>query len=396
MGKPISIGNKQQINIILKKIIFIFFFFTSISNVYSQFEKIETFQKNLIEDEITASNVALVFKDSEILYHHIENSKNPNAKAIDNNTIFPIWSMSKPITIVAMMILHERGLINFEDKVSKYIPEFENLKCKGDDGIYKCKKDLTLFHLMTHRSGYKYYGNPEFFTSTLKYDNLKDFASDVANHPVEFEPGSKYEYGINMAILGRVAEVVSNKNFYEFLKFEIFDPLEMNETKFHLTESDRENFQALYINNETIKGFTNELDELTYDINNKAYFGGEGLVSTLNDYSSFCQMLLNGGTFKEQKIISQESIDMMTKPYSKDDDNGFEIGFSFFVLTDPDRDGTNSPKGIFGWAGYHNTHFWIDSENDLYGIFMTRARDFSFEISKDFRRAVYSSLKSEK
>jgi CubicO group peptidase (beta-lactamase class C family) len=396
MGKPITIENKQQINIVMKKIIFIFFFFASISNVYSQFEKIETFQKSLIEDEITASNVALVFKDSEILYHHIENSKNPNAKAIDNNTIFPIWSMSKPITIVAMMILHEKGLINFEDKVSKYIPEFENLKCKGDDGIYKCKKDLTLFHLMTHRSGYKYYGNPEFFTSTLKYDNLKDFASDVANHPVEFEPGSKYEYGINMAILGRVAEVVSNKNFYEFLKFEIFDPLEMNETKFHLTESDRENFQALYINNETIKGFTNELDQLTYDINNKAYFGGEGLVSTLNDYSSFCQMLLNGGTFKEQKIISQESIDMMTKPYSKDDDNGFEIGFSFFVLTDPDRDGTNSPKGIFGWAGYHNTHFWIDLENDLYGVFMTRARDFSFEISKDFRRAVYSSLKSKK
>jgi CubicO group peptidase (beta-lactamase class C family) len=396
MGKPITIENKQQINIVMKKIIFIFFFFASISNVYSQFEKIETFQKSLIEDEITASNVALVFKDSEILYHHIENSKNPNAKAIDNNTIFPIWSMSKPITIVAMMILHEKGLINFEDKVSKYIPEFENLKCKGDDGIYKCKKDLTLFHLMTHRSGYKYYDNPEFFTSTLKYDNLKDFASDVANHPVEFEPGSKYEYGINMAILGRVAEVVSNKNFYEFLKFEIFDPLEMNETKFHLTESDRENFQALYINNETIKGFTNELDQLTYDINNKAYFGGEGLVSTLNDYSSFCQMLLNGGTFKEQKIISQESIDMMTKPYSKDDDNGFEIGFSFFVLTDPDRDGTNSPKGIFGWAGYHNTHFWIDLENDLYGVFMTRARDFSFEISKDFRRAVYSSLKSKK
>jgi CubicO group peptidase (beta-lactamase class C family) len=394
MGKPRTIGNKQKINIIMKKIIFLFFFFASISNVYSQFEKIETFQKNLIEDEVTGSNVALVFKDGEVIYHHIENTKNPHGKPIDDNTIFPLWSTSKPITIVAMMILHERGLINFEDKVSKYIPEFKDLKCKGDDGIYKCKKDLTLFHLMTHRSGYTYYDG--LFINTLKYDNLKDFTSDVAKQPLEFEPGTKYEYGINMAILGRVAEVVSNKNFYEFLKFEIFDPLEMNETKFHLTESDRENFQALYINNETIKGFTNELDQLTYDINNKAYFGGEGLVSTLNDYSSFCQMLLNGGTFKEQKIISQESIDMMTKPYSKDDDNGFEIGFSFFVLTDPDRDGTNSPKGIFGWAGYHNTHFWIDSENDLYGIFMTRARDFSFEISKDFRRAVYSSLKSEK
>jgi CubicO group peptidase (beta-lactamase class C family) len=107
-------------------------------------------------------------------------------------------------------------------------------------------------------------------------------------------------------------------------------------------------------------------------------------------------MLLNGGTIKGHKIIAQESIDMMTRPYSKNEDNGFEIGFSFFVLTDPDRDGTNSPKGIFGWSGYHNTHFWIDPENNLFDVFMTRARDFSFEISKDFRRAVYASLKSEK
>jgi CubicO group peptidase (beta-lactamase class C family) len=296
-----------------------------------------------------------------------------------------------------MMILHERGLINFEDKVSKYIPEFENLKCKGDDGIYKCKKDLTLFHLMTHRSGYTYYGHPRLFINTLKYDNLKDFASDVADHPVEFEPGLKYQYGINMAILGRVAEVVSNKNFYEFLKHEIFDPLNMEGTKFHLTESDRENFQPLYINNETMKGFTNDQDELSYDIKNKAYFGGEGLVSTLNDFSNFCQMLLNGGTFKKQKIISQKSIDMMTKSYSLNPrDDGFDQGFGLFVLKHPDIDGTNSPKGIFGWPGYHNTHFWIDPENNLFGIFMTREQVFEEVIHKGIRKSVYESLKSEK
>ena len=402
MGKPRTIENRQQINIIMKKIILTFFFFAFISNVYSQFEKIETFQKNLIEDEVTGSNVALVFKDGEVLYHHIENTKNPHGKPIDDNTIFPLWSTSKPITIVAMMILHERGLINFEDKVSKYIPEFENLKCKGDDGIYKCKKDLTLFHLMTHRSGYKYYVKPynelkNIFTNTIKYDNLKDFASDVANQPVEFEPGLKYEYGLNMAILGRVAEVVSNKNFYEFLKYEIFDPLNMDQTKFHLTETDRENFQPLYINNESIKGFTKNQDELTYDINNKAYFGGEGLVSTLNDFSNFCQMLLNGGTFKKQKIISQESIDMMTRPYSLNPrDDGFDSGFGLFVLKHPDIDGTNSPKGIFGWPGYHNTHFWIDPENNLFGIFMTRTHKFKSEIHKGIRKSVYGSLKSEK
>ena len=377
----------------MKYFSFLCFFFVSISGVYSQFEQIQSFQRDLIENEITASNVALVFKDGEVIYHNIENSMNPKGKPIYNNTIFPIWSMSKPITIVAMMKLYEEGLINFEDEVSKYIPEFKHLKCKGENGIYECKKELTLFHLMTHRSGYGYYGNPEFFTSTLKYDNLKDFASDVANHPVEFEPGSDYLYGINMAILGRVVEVVTKKSFYEYLKNEIFDPLDMDETKFYLTKSERDRFQPLYINDGSLKGFTNDLDELSYDLNNKAYFGGEGLTSTLDDYSNFCQMLLNGGIFNGKKIISQESINMMTKSYSKMEGDPFDYGFSLFVLRDPDLDGTNSSKGIFGWSGYHNTHFWIDQEKNLFGLFMTRAREFSIGIQKEFRRAVYSSLK---
>ena len=376
----------------MKKLSFLFLIFLSTNSVFSQFEKIQSFQRNLIESEITASNVALVFKDGKVIYHNIENSMDPNGKPIYNNTVFPIWSMSKPITIVAMMQLYEDGLIDFEDKLSKYIPEFKNLKCKGADGNYKCKNDLTLFHLMTHRSGYSYYDNPEFFTSTLKYDNLEDFASDVANHPVEFEPGTNYLYGINMAILGRVVEVVTKKTFYEYLKEKIFDPLNMDETKFYLTKSDRERFQPLYINNGSLKGFTNNLDELTYDINNKAYFGGEGLTSTLDDYSNFCQMLLNGGSFEGEKIISQESINMMTKAYSKIENDPFDYGFSFFVLRDPDLDGTNSSKGIYGWSGYHNTHFWIDPEKKLFGLFMTRAREFSFGIQKEFRRAVYSSL----
>ena len=376
----------------MKKLSFLFLIFLSTNSVFSQFEKIQSFQRNLIESEITASNVALVFKDGKVIYHNIENSMDPNGKPIYNNSVFPLWSMSKPITIVAMMQLYEEGLINFEDKLSKYIPEFKNLKCKGQNGIYECKNDLTLFHLMTHRSGYSYYDNPQFFTSTLKYDNLKDFASDVANHPVEFEPGSNYLYGINMAILGRVVEVVTKKTFYEYLKEKIFDPLKMDETKFYLTKSDRERFQPLYINDGSLKGFTNNLDELTYDINNKAYFGGEGLVSTLDDYSNFCQMLLNGGAFEGEKIISQESINMMTKSYSKIEGDPFDYGFSLFVLKDPVLDGTNSSKGIYGWSGYHNTHFWIDPEKKLFGLFMTRAREFSSVIQKEFRRAVYSSL----
>ena len=280
------------------------------------------FQNELITSEKTGSNVAMVFKDGEVVYNETVNSNKEGDKEINEETIFPIWSMSKPITIVAMMTLFEKGLINFDDNVSKYIPEFSELQCKNENGdIYSCENDLKILHLMTHRSGYTYYGNPLNFTSTIKYDNLDDFVTDVSKHPVEFEPGSSYLYGINQAILGRVVEVVTKKSFYQYLKETIFDPLDMNETKFYLTVEDRDRFQPLYINSQSLKGFTNFLDEMTYDINNKAYFGGEGLVSTMSDYSKFCIMLLNKGVYNKKKIISESSIKMMTRKYSNVNEN---------------------------------------------------------------------------
>ena len=358
------------------------------------------FQNDLITSEKTGSNVAMVFKDGEIVYNEIVNSGKEGDKEINGETIFPIWSMSKPITIVAMMTLYEKGLIDFDDNVSKHIPEFSELQCKDEKGnIYKCKNELKILHLMTHRSGYTYYGNPHNFTSTIKYDNLNDFVNDVSKHPVEFEPGSDYLYGINQAILGKIVEVVTEKSFYQYLKESIFDPLGMNETKFYLTSEDRERFQPLFINSGALKGFTNFLDEMTYDENNKAYFGGEGLVSTMKDYAKFCQMLLNNGELNGAKIINRSSIDLMLEKHSVlepdpflDINDGFHFGFSVFVLNDPSKDETNSSKGIYGWSGYHNTHFWIDNEKNLFGLFMTRAREFSFGIQSDFRKAVYENF----
>ena len=361
---------------------------------------IYSFQKQLIEDETTGSNVAMVFKDDKIIYKQFVNSEKEGDKDINDQTIFPVWSMSKPITTVAMMTLFEDGLIDFNDNVSDYIPSFENIKCKGKvDQIYKCENSLKIIHLMTHRSGYKYYNwkiyslQPDEamgrYISHEKYDNLSNFVEDVANEPLEYEPGSKYVYGINQAILGRIVEVVTKKSFYEYLKERIFDPLEMINTKFYLTSEDRDKFQPLYLNSMSIKEFTNSYDELHYEINNHAYFGGEGLVSTLEDYAKFCKMLLNGGELEGHRIISKNSIDIMTEKHSEGDD-GFYNAFSLFVLEDPEEDGRNTSKGIFGWSGYHNTHFWIDNEKNLFGLFMTRAREYNQDIQNDFREAVYS------
>ena len=135
------------------------------------------------------------------------------------------------------------------------------------------------------------------------------FQKLLLNNPLDFEPGTMYSYGLNQAILGRLIEVISGKSFYEFLKENIFDKLGMNDTKFHLTDEDRLRFQPLRVNiksrtpfNQTdynLDGYTAALDGYSYDEKNKAHFGGEGLVSTMSDFSKFCEMLVNGGVYGE-------------------------------------------------------------------------------------------------
>ncbi len=228
----------------MRKILIMSLFILIENNLaYSQFEAVKNFQKEIIKNEITGSNVVMIFKEGKVVYLNAENSNLIGDKKINNQsykpyqeTLFPIWSMSKPITVVSIMILVEKGLIKLDDNVSKYLPEFSQIYCKGKTGKYLCNKPLKIIHLLTHRSGFGYYSHQGYgygLTSTIKYNNLNDFSKDLSKVVLEFEPGEKYYYGVNQALLGRVVEVVSKKKFYQFLKEEIFEPLDMSETKFY-------------------------------------------------------------------------------------------------------------------------------------------------------------------
>ena len=286
-----------------KIIILISFLILSCNSDVKSDSPILNFQNELIENEITGSNVFKMVKGGKVIYNEVVNSGKQGDKDINDQTIFPIWSMSKPITTVAIMVLYDRGLFKLQDNLSKYLPEYENVKCKGEDGIYPCKNKIKVIDLLTHRSGYTYYsdvyGENKFisppsplnkFTSSYHFNNLDDFSKAVANQPLEFEPGSHYLYGLNQAILGRLVEVLSGVSFYDFLKVNLFDPMDMKETKFYLTTEERERIQPLFINrlpntpfnpsDTSLKGFTYLLDEQTYDINNFAHYGGEGLEGT--------------------------------------------------------------------------------------------------------------------
>lgn len=391
-------------------------------------DPISKFQQSLVNDGTTGSNVFKVYKNGNIVYNKIVNSGVLGDKDIDDNTIFAIHSMTKTVTTVATMILLERGLFKLDDPLHNYLPEFENIKCKGPDGIYPCKNKLKIIDLLTHRSGYVYYlENGEnwltgthknlypAYTNTSRFTNLDDFSKSVAQQPLEFEPGTMYSYGLNQALLGRFIEVVSEQSFYEFLKENIFDKLDMNDTKFYLTEDERSRLQPLRVNikpntafNQTeynLDGYTAALDGNSYMENNKAHFGGEGLVSTMNDFSKFCEMLVNDGVYNNQRILSSESIDIMTAKYTNGypDPNepgvfpdlaGYYIGFTFSVLENQEVDGTGAGIGSYGWSGYHNTHFWIDPENNVYGLFMSRAIEFDFSIPAGLKKATYSQFQN--
>ncbi|MDB4665453.1 beta-lactamase family protein [Verrucomicrobia bacterium] len=358
----------------------------------------------------------MVFQNGKTIYRHTQNSGKKGDKDIQKDTIFPMYSMTKPITIAGMLLLKERGLVAWDDPVSKYIPYFKNLRYKKDGKILPCQNELKVIHLMTHKSGYRYYGNPllENFGSgaggasfeepqpnQIKYDNLDAFVKDVASQPLEFEPGTQYQYGISQAVLGRLIEVISGKSLYTYLKESLFDPLEMANTKFHLTRDEWERYQVLYINADNLKGFTYLLDShMTFKEENKAHFGGEGLLSTFDDYSHFCEMLLSRGIYRGKRILSESSIEQMTGKWvdlteipesdDKHELGGCHYGLACYVLNTPVLDRGDSEKGMFGWAGYNNTHYWIEPQKKLFGLFMTRSREFGWDIPIALRKTVNS------
>lgn len=367
----------------------------------ARIQRIADLQQELIDDGIMGGSHVVIYKGDRMIYDKIVNSGHEGDLDITDETIFPIWSMSKPITTVAAMILFEDCKFMLDDPVGKYLPELDSLQCLDEDGNkYPCENKVTIRHLLAHKSGIDYSSwSPwsEVQDSIEYYDkefrDLEDFTTHIAKYPLLFEPGTNNQYGLNTAILGRLIEVVSGQGFYDFLKERIFDPLDMPDTDFDLTIDERRRFQPLFQFMDTTFRITTEFDELSYEPGSKVQLGGEGLVSTTSDYCHFCEMLLKDGVYNEKRILSPTSIAWMHYPQTDILWDGVKSGFTFFHLADPLTDGALSPEGIFGWFGAHNTYFWIDQQNDLYGLIMTRRTGSgAYTIFKKFRIATYQAL----
>ena len=399
---------------------------------------------------------AVARKGKVVHYETIGFADMETGESLKKDSLFRIYSMSKPITGVALMILLEEGKLRLNDPVSLYIPEFADTKVlmMNEDGISKLvdqTKVMTIRDLATHTSGiaYDFTANKELakiyrqnklspyfsinnptketlvtgmISSEKPFKDICSFAEALASKaPLMHQPSERYTYSMGMDVLGCIIERVSGVRFDEFLDTRIFKPLNMQDTFFSVPESKRDRFTTLYAEVKDLKTFMPDLGEsIPEDLTmlrvdgkqNSAYFkeatvfdGGSGLVSSTEDYLKFAQMLLNGGKLGEQRILSRKSVELMSGNHLPDTFSsdayletaggyrrGAGIGLTVGLLTDPAKAGQYGSKGMFFWGGAASTIFWIDPEEELVAVLMTQVLGSSELLRETYSALVYQAI----
>lgn len=334
-------------------------------------------------------------------------------------TLFRIYSMTKPVTGVAMMQLYEKGLWKLDDPITKFVPEFANLKVlkSKEAGIQPLTRTPTMKELMTHTAGFGYGLSPihpvdQMFAkeNSLGKADMKSMIDTVAKIPLLAQPGERWSYSIAVDIQGAIVERLSGKKFGEYLKQSIFAPLHMNETTFFVSPAEQPRVATVYQWNREAGKLAPLADPPGRDFFKADHVesGGGGLVSSMHDYARFAQMLLNKGSLDGAKILKPETVELMTQNHIGDLRVGFDgnaatsgnsgsgFGLDFSVIYDPVAAKTQQGKGSFSWFGIAGTWFWVDPTNDLFFIGMIQRRGGAGRDAVNFRsesvKLVYDAL----
>ncbi|QUA53345.1 serine hydrolase domain-containing protein [Aristaeella lactis] len=340
---------------------------------------------------------ARIMRNDEVLFEESFGYADIESKLkMSADTIFPIASMSKVITVAGIMQLYEQGLFKLWDPVSKYLPGFKNPKIAKEkpDGSYEivdAKGEVTMRQLFTMTSGVPYgwadtaagririekekewMSNPLSFPGTVGYVNL------VGQLPLAFEPGERWMYGFSIDVLGAVIEVLTGKSLGEYLKENVFDPLGMTDTGFFVPADKLDRIATLYNINEGMKPSDRGAPTSKPEFES----GGGGMFSTVRDYSRFAQMLLHGGTLDGVRILGRKTIDLISTdhltPEQRRSDNwdtqrGYGYGLGVRVMTNPELAGINGSVGEWGWDGAFGNWFCVDPKENLTCVYLTTNR----------------------
>jgi CubicO group peptidase (beta-lactamase class C family) len=333
------------------------------------------------------------------------------------DTIFRLYSMSKPITSVAAMMLVEEGKLALSDPVSKYIPAFAGMKVgvekRGEDGkaglaLVPLDRPITIEDLLRHTSGltYGFFGDsavPKLYADADLFNGDRtnaEFAERIAKLPLAEQPGTLWDYGHSTDVLGRVIEVVSGQTLYRFEKERLLDPLGMSETAFYVADSAKRPRMAEPMpDDRAISSSVTIGDPMQV---RKSESGGAGMVGTVGDYARFAQMLLNGGTLDGRRYLKPETIALMTRDhigpetriarnqaYFPGATSGFGLGFAVRTSVPPN---TSWPLGEYRWDGVAGTFFFIDPPDDMFAIFMVQTPSQRGRIQLGLKTLIYQAL----
>jgi CubicO group peptidase (beta-lactamase class C family) len=319
--------------------------------------------------------------------------------------IFYIQSMTKPIITVAFMMLYEEGHFMLTDPVSKYIPQFKNLRVskKVDDGkngeTEPLNTDITIAHLLSHTSGLMHgIGesalDKEFSKEYMlnSWPDIKSRVNVLTRFPLVGQPGNQWYYSAAPDVLSVLIERFSGMNTADFLTERIFKPLDMKNTGYNLSKTQIPRCVKVHSANSDGGLVANENQPQAEG--NTIWSGVNGLFSTAADYMNFCQMLLHGGTWKGKQYLSRKTVELMTENHTANlffrPGEGFGLGFA--VLTDVPGSELPGSNGLFYWAGAFNTHFFIDPKEKMVSIFLTQTEPFDFYYHDKMRQLVYQAL----
>lgn len=347
---------------------------------------------------------------------------------IEDDTIYRIYSMTKPVTGVAMMMLYEDGRFELDDPVSKFVPEFEDLKVLGgvnEDGsaiLVDLERQPTMRELMAHTSGFAYgLGGADPANSAfrdqkiLESPDMQTFIDKVAGVPLLFQPGEAWFYSVGMDIQGYIIEKLSGQSFGEYLQSRMFGPLGMTDTGFYVPDEKYDRFSEVYgFDPETGAMVPIPFPGVMFRKETVAFeSGGGGLVSTMDDYGRFSQMLINQGELNGVRILKPETIELMRTNVLRDGQllsslginqgdvyPGLGMGLTVGTVEDPAAVPSVIPAGSYFWGGAASTWFWVDPVNELYFIGMVQVFDNNnpngpLELRETSSAAVYGALSSE-
>ena len=382
-------------------------------------ERITAMTQGYVDEGKLAGVITLVARDGAIVhYEAVGNRGVDDERPLTKDALFRIFSMTKPITAAAAMILYEEGKFQLSDPVSKFVPELENLTVLGDDGVIRpAENQMTMQQLLSHTTGLSYGFNPadavdqRYQAAELwRSKDLDELTEKIAALPLKFEPGERWHYSVAVDITGVVVERISGQSFDVFLKERMFDPLGMEDTFFNVPEDKRDRFLPNHTwdaENETLVQTGSDEDVFVGYTDTTLFSGGGGLVSTTMDYLRFSEMMRRGGELDGVRILSPKTVAYMAtdhlpgamsaggegeRPADALLGNGFGFGLGFGIVTDPVAARVIGSAGEFNWGGAAGTVFWIDPVEDLVVIGMIQLMGSPWPLRAELKTLTYQAL----